>query len=232
MSEERKNENIEEIKSTEEVVETVLGETGASTDATPLKPKKDWKKELRDWIISIAVALFAVFIIRSFLFQIIRVDGSSMYDTLENNERLFVTVLDVKLSGVDRNDVVICHYPNRGNTNFVKRVVAVPGDQVYRQDCVTHVVYDVDGETVDVKLDDPYEYGARYFCAYPDDDYEAYTLGENEYFVVGDNRFNSHDSRDWNDHDDGNDVGPITGNMIVGKVRYVFWPINRARAVK
>lgn len=221
--------NTNEAEETEKVTAAKETEQG---NPQPKKPKTDWKKELKDWIISIGVALFVVFVLRTFLFQIIRVDGSSMFDTLENNERLFVTVLDVKLKGVDRNDVVICHYPNRGNTNFVKRIVAVPGDQVYRKGAITHVVYEENGETVDVELDNPYEYNSYYYCASLDDDYDVYTLGENEYFAVGDNRFNSHDSRDWNDHDDSNDVGPITKNMLVGKVRNVVWPLNRMRAVK
>ena len=198
------------------------------------KPKKDWKKEAREWIVSIAVALLVVFVIRTFLFQIIRVDGDSMNTTLLDGERLFVSVLDVRLQGgVDRGDVVICHYPNRGRTNFVKRAVAVPGDQVYRENGVTHVVYeeaDENGEVhvVDEMLDERY---ALYFLGGSSDDYAPYTLGEDEYFVVGDNRYNSHDSRDWNDTDPSRDVGPITSDMFVGRVRQVIWPLSEIRAV-
>ena len=193
------------------------------------KPKINWKKELREWVVSIAVALLVVFVIRNFLFQIIRVDGDSMYSTLLDNERLYVSVLDVKLHGVNRNDIVICHYPNRGGTNFVKRCVGVPGDSVYRENGVTHVVYEADGETVDEMLDERY---ATYFPYGSTDDYAPYTLGENEYFVVGDNRYNSHDSRDWNDSQSGNDVGPITGDMLVGRVRQVIWPLKNIRPAK
>ena len=192
------------------------------------KPKKDWKKAAREWIVSIAAALLVVFIIRNFMFQIIRVDGDSMYSTLINNERLFVTVLDVRLGNVERGDIVICHYPNRGRTNFVKRAVGVPGDVVYRAYGVTHVVYEKDGEIVDEMLD---ERMAQYFMTPSSDDYEPSVLGEDEYFVVGDNRYNSHDSRDWNDNDPSRDVGPITGDMIVGKVRNVIWPIDSMRSV-
>ena len=198
------------------------------------KPKKDWKKEAREWIVSIAVALLVVFVIRTFLFQIIRVDGDSMNSTLLDGERLFVSVLDVRLNGgVDRGDVVICHYPNRGRTNFVKRAVAVPGDQVYRENGVTHVVYEEADEagnlhTVDEMLDERY---ALYFLNGSSDDYAPYTLGENEYFVVGDNRYNSHDSRDWNDTEPSRDVGPITSDMLVGRVRQVIWPLREIRAV-
>lgn len=198
------------------------------------KPVKNWKKELREWVVSIAVALLVVFVCRNFLFQIIRVDGDSMYDTLLDNERLFVTVLDVRLNGAERGDVVICHYPNRGRTNFVKRVVAVPGDTVYREMGVTHVVYEVteaDGsiQTVDEMLDPR---AVLSFMSTAESDYGPYVLGEDEYFVVGDNRYNSHDSRDWNDSNPEGDVGPITADMLVGHVRSVIWPISEIRTVE
>lgn len=227
-------ENCENTAADENTQPTSEAFVNAVMGGAKKKPQKDWTKEAREWIISIAVALFVVFVIRTFLFQIIRVDGDSMNTTLLNDERLFVTVLDVKLSGVDRGDIVICHYPNRGNTNFVKRAVAVPGDQVYRENGVTHVVYeeiDADGnvQTVDEMLDERY---AAYFPLGSSDDYEAYTLADNEYFVVGDNRYNSHDSRDWNDSKPTNDVGPITKDMLVGKVRSVIWPLSEIRAAE
>lgn len=213
---------------------TAAEEFAAAVQGGKEKPQKDWKKEVREWIISIAVALLVVFVLRNFLFQIIRVDGDSMNTTLLNGERLFVTVLDTKLNGVERGDVVICNYPNRGSTNFVKRAVGVPGDQVYREMGVTHVIYettDAEGNavTVDEALDERY---AIYFFGGSSDDYAPYTLGENEYFVVGDNRYNSHDSRDWNDTNPNGDVGPITKNMLVGKVQTVIWPLSEIRPVE
>ncbi len=205
-----------------------------ATQGSAEKSKSNWKKEAREWIVSIAAALLVVFIIRNFLFQIIRVDGESMNDTLLNNERLFVTVLDVRLNGADRGDVVICHYPDRGRTNFVKRVVAVPGDIVYREMGVTHVVYEVENEDGSIeKVDEMLDPRAvLYFMATAEDDYGPYVLGEDEYFVVGDNRYNSHDSRDWNDRNPEGDVGPITEDMLVGHVRNVIWPLDKIRTVE
>ena len=201
------------------------------------KAKKSFLREVMEWIESLAAAVVIVLIITNFLFTLIRVDGKSMYPTLDNGERLFVTVADVKFAGaIHRDDVVICHYPGRTSkflgiitqpTLFVKRVVAVPGDTVYRKGGVNYVVYTNDaGETVTEALDaDVLHYGA---------DYDPVTLGKNEYFVVGDNRGNSHDSRDWNgwDYDASNDVGPITLDMIVGHVRSVIWPLGAIRGVK
>lgn len=196
------------------------------------RKKKFWK-ETREWIVSLAVALLVVLVIRTFLFNIIRVDGRSMQDTLQDGERLFVTVADAKFGTVDRGDVVICHYPNRGNTNFVKRVVAVPGDTVYRENGVTHVVYSVvTGNTTEILDEELDPARGGYVISSPANDYDPYVLGDDEYFVVGDNRYDSHDSRDWNDSDPSRDVGPITKDMIVGHVRCVIWPLSDIRTVE
>lgn len=204
-----------------EEAEQPLEDQQAQADADAerrAKLKQTAKKEIREWIVALVSALVVVLLVRAFLFTVIRVDGSSMYPTLINDERLFVTVADVKLGYVDRGDVVICHYPNRGRTYFVKRVVGVPGDKVCRYNGVTYV----NGEPLD-PLGLAAE--ARY-------DYDEYTLGEDEYFCVGDNRYDSHDSRDWNDGDASRDVGPIDKGMLVGKVRHVIWPLNAIRAVE
>ena len=200
------------------------------------KEKKTVGQEIKEWVIALAVALVVVFVIQSFLFRIIRVDGHSMDTTLADGERLFVTVPDVKFGDVERDSVVICNYPGRTNkvlglvevkTFFVKRCVGIPGDKVYRLDGVTHVIHADTGE--DVSLDERY---AMYYPYGSPDDYEEYELGEDEYFVVGDNRYNSHDSRDWNDEDPDGDVGPISKSMIVGRVRQVIWPLSSLRAVQ
>jgi signal peptidase I len=201
------------------------------------KKKPNFWKEVKEWVVALVVALLVVFVIQTFLFRIIRVDGHSMDTTLADGERLFVTVTDVKFGSVQRDSVVICHYPNRYNkflglipmqTYFVKRVVAVPGDTIYCENGVTHVTYEQDGETVDKALDERF---AQFYVYGSPFDYEPYVLGEDEYFVVGDNRYNSHDSRDWNDSDPSYDVGPISKSMIVGHVRQVIWPLGSIRPV-
>ncbi|NLF28560.1 MAG: signal peptidase I [Clostridiales bacterium] len=194
------------------------------------RPRSKVWKEIREWAIALAAAVLIALLIRTFLFTLIRVDGNSMMNTLLNNERLFVSVLDVKIAGVDRGDVVICHYPNRysagllgirSETNFVKRVWGAPGDVVERKNGVTYV----NGEPIDELR------GALYPNGKPDD-YAPYTLGADEYFVVGDNIYDSHDSRDWNDRQPDGDVGPITGDMIIGRARFVIWPLDRLRAIE
>lgn len=175
-------------------------------------------KELREWAVALVVAVAVVFLMREFLFTMIRVDGDSMYPTLQDGQRLFVSVLDVKMGNVERGDIVICNYPNRGNTYFVKRVLGMPGDVVERVAGVTYI----NGEALDPN-------GLTYQAQY---DYEPYTLGEDEYFCVGDNLYGSHDSRDWKDGDPSRDVGPLDVDMLVGEVKYVIWPLNEIHAVK
>jgi len=255
------------------------GESKEQAGGEENKKPTGWKrvvKEVREWVVSLAVAVVAVLLIKEFIFLPIRVDGSSMYPTLENGERLAVTVYDSKIyNGVERGDVVICNYPGRTNkdpivklftldTNFVKRVVGVPGDTVSRVSGVTFI----NGEALDPRNFNPYN-TAKFIEKVEQDvgsgetvtgyklliagteriltwqqtrsykvDYE-YVLGENEYFMVGDNRYNSHDSRAWNGpeidlyltNDVRGDVGPVTGDMIVGRAKCVFWPLSEIRTV-
>lgn len=237
-------------------------ENGKKNGAPALTKKQKVFKEIREWVVSLGVALIVVFIIKTFLFMPIRVDGSSMYPTLEDGERLGVTVYDVKLlNDIERGDVVICHYPGRTNkdnilklftvkTNFVKRVVGIPGDTVSRVSGVTYI----NGEAIDPSAKVNYsarvENGLYYYnnkqvtlsqteARRYKFDYE-YVLGEDQYFVVGDNRYNSHDSRTWNGPDFelyltnnvSGDVGPITKDMIIGHARFVMWPLNAWRGVE
>lgn len=172
------------------------------------------KKEIREWAISLAAAVVIVLLIRTFLFTIIRVDGPSMSDTLLNGDKLFVTITDMKLSGPDRFDVVICKYPGRRD-NYVKRVIGLPGETLEVKKGVLYI----NGEAVE----EPFLSDVRTerFDKIANN-FGPVVIGEGEYFVMGDNRDNSNDSRN---------VGTITDQMIVGKVRQIIWPLNRFGAV-
>ena len=174
------------------------------------------KKEILSWILTLGAAVIIALVIRTFLFEPVRVDGHSMDDTLANGEIMFVTKPEYLAGDPQHGDVVICHYPDRGNTNFVKRVVGVPGDTLMFVDNVLIR----NGEVVD----EPYLTPSRNqngFSMLP------ITLGENEYFVCGDNRDNSHDCRNLT-----NGVPEaITRDMIIGHVRYVVYPFSDARSI-
>ena len=172
------------------------------------------KKDAREWVVSIVTALLAELIIRSFFFTIIRVDGTSMTDTLQNNDRLFVTVLDMKLHGPDRFDVVITHYDDT-RKEYVKRVIGLPGDTL---EVKSGVLY-VNGEA----YEEPFLAPDRIVnYSLPQYDFGPIEVPEGSYFVMGDNRDNSRDSRR---------VGFLSEDKIVGKVRYIIWPLNRIGSV-
>ncbi len=171
------------------------------------KKKKTVGQEILSWAGSLAIALAAALLIRMFLFTLITMSGSSMLETLQDGDKLYVSVLGAKIQGYEHGDIVICRYP--GRTDYiVKRVIGLPGDTVM----VEHGQVFVNGEAVEedyVVHPNPYNY-------------PEITLEEGEYFVLGDNRRVSHDSHS-------SDVGPVTD--IIGKVRVIFWPLNRIGAV-
>lgn len=218
--------------------------------------------EILSWVFTIVCALAIVFVIRTFIFEPIRVDGKSMTDTLQDNEILYCSKLDYRFGEIERGDIVICNYPGRTdkllgifpeNTRFVKRVIALPGDTVAVHNGVIYVngeaVPDPEklhsrpvenyprqglpGDTLTVEMTYVDNYGQEMAvfsrCAEPANenklDFPVVQLGEDQYLVVGDNRGTSHDSR-------ASDVGPISRDMILGKVKWVIFPFNAIRTAE
>ena len=168
-------------------------------------------------IIDITLAVLIV-LARLFLFQLVIVKGRSMLSTLENKQVLWVTMLDYRLRAPRRHEVVICHYPGRMMRripfmpeNFVKRVIGLPGETVEIVEGVVHI----DGAPLCEPYLDPAH--TRFHGSRP-----PVTLGADEYFVMGDNRDNSNDSRL---------VGPLQHKMIVGHARRILWPLRKARSL-
>ena len=198
------------------------------------KVKRTLGQEILSWVLTILVAVIAALVIRSIVFEPVRVDGSSMDDTLANGEIMFVSKFDYSSTWLclpwqsqeakekapritfggnpQRFDVVICRYPGRGDTNFVKRVVGLPGDTIELKEGYLYV----NGE----KYDEPYindEYRSG-----PLNTMSAREVPEGKYFVMGDHRNNSNDSRS---------VGAIDRNMIIGHVRQVVYPFGEWRGI-
>ncbi len=172
--------------------------------------KKSVGREIFEWIMVVVIAVAAALLIRTFVFEPVRVDGNSMLNTLHNNEYMIVTKYQYLFDDPQRFDVVICHFPGRGGTNFVKRIVGVPGDTVEIRDETLYV----NGEAID----EPY-IDFRPVAMAP------VTVQEGHYFVMGDNRSNSHDSR-------AADVGQLQRDQIMGKVRLVAWPFSEFRSIQ
>ncbi len=172
-------------------------------------------RTIREWLVSLAVALVLVLIMRTFLCTVIRVEGTSMVETLQHGDRIYVSVLTARIYGYERGDVVICHYPER-NENFVKRIIALPGDTVEVADGVLYI----NGEVTE----EPYlseERTVNFRKGWYD--FGPMEIPEGEYFVMGDHRDDSNDSRS---------VGTISQDELVGIARCVIWPLSRLGGVQ
>ena len=156
--------------------------------------------------IEIAAAFVIALILRRFVCALAIVKGRSMLDTLNNRELMFA--LRYGLFGEPaRFDVVICRYPGRKGL-FVKRVIALPGETISMEEDIVYI----NGEPIGENF-------ARRKCLRA---IEERTMGENEYFLMGDNRPGSHDSRR---------VGPIKREAILYHAVSVVWPLKKRRKI-
>jgi signal peptidase I len=155
--------------------------------------------------ISGAVSLFVI----TFLVQAVRVDGTAMAPTLDGQDRLIVNKLVYQLHEPRRGEIVMLLYPLNPDRSFVKRVIAEEGDQVRIVDGRVYVN--------DVAMSDPFviaEYRSH-------DSWGPQVVPEGYYFVMGDHRNNSSDSRHW---------GFVPKKYIVGRVQWRWWPFSAVRA--
>ncbi len=177
--------------------------------------RKNTMRQVGGWLISMVSAVIIAMLLYSFVFVLVKVDGNSMLDTLHGDNYLFVWRLGYIVGSPQRGDVVICHYPdgngNYDQVNYVKRVVGLPGETISIQ---SGNVY-VDGRLVDEPYLNPLRRGTH--------DMEPVVLGADEYFVMGDNRINSADSRQ---------VGPIKKDQIIGKALQKLLPLNEFSSIK
>ena len=188
------------------------------------KMKKPFKQEICEWGATLLIALVIAFVCRTFIFEPVRVDGDSMYPTLHHGEFMYVSKLDygtsfigIPFTGIgtyvtvggepERFDVVVCNYPDRlaangSRLNFVKRVVGLPGDTVEIRGGYLYV----NGMKQEEKfLHERMNYN-----------FGPVVVQEGHYFLMGDNRNNSNDSRSPS-------VGAVPRSMIVGRVEAVLW---------
>ena len=155
----------------------------------------------------VSAAVYATLIV-TFGVQVARVDGLSMAPTLEDHDRLIVNKLVYELGDPRPGDIVMLYYPLNPDKMFVKRVIAREGDTVRIVDGRVYVN--------DIPLHD--DYVPAEFRSH--DDYGPEVVKQGYYFVMGDHRNNSSDSRHW---------GPVPKKYIVGKVKVRWWPLQDAR---
>lgn len=163
----------------------------------------------RDLVVSVALAVVVIL----FIYQPVEVEGTSMLPSLADQERIFIDKLTLRLGlgEIKRGDLVIFRLPGEPDRSYIKRVVGLPGERIK---IVEGYVY-VNGE----KLEEDYvisEYRNR-------ESTPEVTVGANQYFVLGDHRSSSSDSRTW---------GPIGRELIYGKAVFVYWPLERIGPVR
>ena len=163
----------------------------------------------RDLMLSVLIAVLVIL----FLYRPVKVEGTSMMPSLYDQERLFINQFSYKfgLGNIQRGDTVVFWYPEDTTKSYIKRVIGLPGDTVAVDD--GYVL--VNGKKL-VENYVPAEYR-------DDRSYPSTVVPPNEYFVLGDHRVSSNDSRAW---------GFVPRNYIYGKAVFVFWPLDRLGAVR
>ena len=169
-------------------------------------PPNQLRAWIRDLVLSVGVSAFIII----FLYQPVRVEGTSMNPGLEDQDRLFVNKLAFHVGEIHRGDVVVFHYPHDHTKSYIKRVIALPGDLLR----IDHGRVFVNNHYIR----EPYV-PSRFTDDRTTPNME---LNPGEYFVMGDHRSISSDSRDF---------GPVTRDLIYGKAAFVYWPVDQAGVV-
>ncbi len=160
---------------------------------------------------TVAVAVIAVVLVRAFIIQPFVVSGASMEPTFYNGNYLLIDELTYRFRSPERGEVIVFKYPGDEKSFYIKRIIGLPGERIIL-DRGAITIFNGDQE---IKLDESYLRGR-----FTQGSFEI-TLSDEEYFVMGDNRNFSFDSRSW---------GPLPANDIIGSVRLRLWPIDEVRA--
>lgn len=166
--------------------------------AVPVEPPpgKSLLREIIETILLTVVIYFAV----NFATGRFRIEGSSMEPSMHPNQYVLVDKISYMLGAPQRGDVVVFNYPLATERDFIKRVIGLPGETV----TVDGGVVTIDGQP----LEEPYISAPPMYA-------NTWTLGSDEYFVLGDNRNSSSDSHSW---------GPLNRQYLIGRAIFVYWP--------
>lgn len=162
------------------------------------------------WVRDIVISVLASIFIITFLYQPVRVEGTSMQPELRDQDRLFIDKFFFHFEKINRGDVVVFHYPRDREKSYIKRVIGLPGDTVsIHQGRVLINGLPIDEPYVPHRYQDTRSMGAL-------------VIPPDEYFVMGDHRSISSDSRDF---------GPVDRGLIYGKAEFIYWPADNMGVV-
>jgi signal peptidase I len=180
---------------------------GISPSTTPEQPPSllSLRYEIRVWTRDLLIAIGLALVIIVFLYQPVKVEGTSMAPLLSDQERIVINKLVYRFENIHRGDVVVFWYPLDRSKSFIKRVIALPGETVtIRQGVVTVNGVVVPEPYVPPQYEDVSDYGPTRVPA-------------DSYFVMGDHRISSNDSRVF---------GPVPSQFIYGRAVFAYWPVD------
>ncbi|MBN1356057.1 signal peptidase I [bacterium] len=175
-------------------------------------------REIKEWSKSILWGAVFIYFFTGYVFKAYRVEGTSMQPLLQNAERLFVNRIVYKFRDIERGDVVVFYFPAQPHDYFIKRVIGLPGEKIYIKKGKIFIN--------DRLIDD--HYVPNYFKSYEDVGTQEIPLGY--YFVSGDHRNKSYDSRAWVKDRRLSAFVPL--KYIVGKASFRYWPLNQIGPIR
>ena len=181
------------------------GPTDSSASAERSAPLHSLRNEIRVWTRDLLIAIGLALVIIVFLYQPVKVEGTSMAPLLSDQERIFINKFVYRFEPIQRGDVVVFWYPLDHSKSFIKRVVGLPGETVeIRQGAVY-----VNGKIVPEPYVPP---------QYEDlSDFAQVRVPKDSYFVMGDHRISSNDSRVF---------GAVASHFIYGRAVFAYWPVD------
>ncbi len=185
----------------------------AETQVPPERPlrygtaRMDWRAWLRDCVLSLCIAGFVIV----FICQPVKVEGTSMLPQLADDQRIFVSKVAYRFDLVERGDVIVFRFPGDPSRSYIKRVIGLPGETVE----IRYGEVLVDGR-VQPEPYVPPRYRDR-------SNHPPVAVGEGAYYVLGDHRSTSNDSRTW---------GTVDGSFVTGKAVFAYWPPERFGVVR
>lgn len=200
----------------EEVVQTPISET----PAPQAERQPDLWRFLAELIRTALIVGILAYGIRLFVLQPFVVEGSSMYPRFQTNDFLIVDKVSYHLHTPERGDIIVFTPPIDATTHYVKRVIGLPGDTVRFQDGKVIIVNSTHPQGA--TLTEPYISAGNTTTLPAGTNKTEYTVPANEYFVLGDNRRASSDSREW---------GLLPKENIIGRVVLQVFPLNRGSVV-
>ena len=164
-----------------------------------------FRNEVRVWTRDLLIAIGLALIIIVFLYQPVKVEGTSMAPLLSDQERIFINKFVYRFEPINRGDVVVFWYPLDRSKSFIKRVIGLPGEMVE----IHQGILSVNGQVVPEPYVPP---------MYEDvSDFGPVRVPKDSYFVMGDHRISSNDSRVF---------GPVASRFIYGRAVFAYWPVD------